>query len=687
LNRLAESRSPYLRQHAENPVDWWEWGEEAWAEARRLERPVFLSVGYSACHWCHVMAHESFEDPEVAAALNQGFVCVKVDREERPDVDEVYMTAVQVSTGHGGWPMSVFLTPAGEPFFAGTYFPKTGRGGHPGFLQIVTALSDAWRSDRAAVLESAAQFAAAVRAGLDRAIPASGATVGELAAQAVRESARTFDWEHGGLQGSPKFPPHSLLAFWQAYSAWPRAEADLAQAAAAMAEATLDAIVRGGIHDHVGGGFHRYSTDAQWHLPHFEKMAYDNGLLLGALARSGGHPRAVRRLVGWLRRELQHEDGWFFSALDADTDGEEGATYVWTLGEMQAALEESVIDAAACFQATVEGNYRDEATGALTGRNVLHVPPGWSPDEAWLDLLLAARVLRPQPGIDDKAVASWNAFVVSGLVAAAEVDEARRSAEAWCDQSPLPRILGGDVPAFLEDYAALADAFFDLAEAGAGDEWTCRGQSLTDQMVELFGPVEGLLPFRHSGHGQLLGASRPILDGATPSPNALALRALRRAGRAAEAHALASAALGWCGRAPTACAATLVELLALGEPRPGRSAGAAALEVRLEPAETERDSQGNATAEVVVSVPPGHTLVSHEPVAAWLDPLVVRVEGAAAQAGFPESPAGVFVGEVRIALRLHSRTPEDFTVRVRGQLCTDAECLLPQEAVAFGRLV
>ncbi|MGE0001771.1 MAG: thioredoxin domain-containing protein [Fimbriimonadaceae bacterium] len=689
MNRLGESRSPYLRQHATNPVHWKEWGEAAWAEARRLDRPVFLSVGYSSCHWCHVMAHESFEDVEVAEALNRSFVCIKLDREERPDVDELYMTAVQVSSGHGGWPMSVFLTPEAEPFFAGTYFPKSGMAGRPGFLQIVHALAAAWENQRDEVREQAGQFASAVRNALDRALPSSAtADPAALAAAAVRDAEARFDQLYGGFEGAPKFPPHSTIAFLQDYAEWPGADPQLARSAASMAAATLAAVVRGGIHDHVGGGFHRYSTDERWHLPHFEKMLYDNGLLLQALARDGSHPQAVSRLVGWLEREMTAPDGWLFSALDADAEGEEGLTYTWTLAALREALGDEADAVGRSFQVSEAGNFVDEASRARTGRNVLHLLVGHSVSNELLDRLLRHRASFPQPGLDDKGVAAWNSFAISGLVAAGNIEAAVRCARNWIGED-LPRVLGGDVPGFLEDFAAMADACFDLADATGEAEWAESARGLVHQMVDRFGPVEGLLRFSSPEHGALLGISRPILDGATPAPNALALRSLRRAGRTEDAWKVVEAGLGWAERAPGACSGLLREAILLEVRQAARAVPLhpGRLDVRLDPEECPLDSDGSGSTQIVLSIPEGYTLTAPDPIGRWLEPLRVRVEGANAEAGFPDAPEGTYSGEVRIPLRLHAAGAKRFSVTIRAQLCSESECLLPQDFELTGRLV
>ena len=382
-NRLAQSSSPYLRQHAENPVEWFEWGGEAFASAREQGKPIFLSVGYSSCHWCHVMAHESFEDFEVASVLNRSYVSIKVDREERPDVDEAYMTAVQLQSGRGGWPMTVLMTPNGDPFFAGTYFPKQDRGQYPGFLSILRQIEELWTRDRAKVEEAARDFRDSLEEALRRPAPtASGTLDAAFLERAIETIAAEFDPVHGGFGGAPKFPPHTTLKFLLAAAESPLLNPDTRERAREMAHQTLEQIALGGIHDHVGGGFHRYSTDAVWLVPHFEKMLYDNALLLGNFSRAAKQSEGARRelfesaakgIVRWLREEMTTSDGLFGSALDADSEGEEGKFYVWTKAEIEAALGDRADEFCQAYDITEEGNYRDEATGRPTGANIPHL--------------------------------------------------------------------------------------------------------------------------------------------------------------------------------------------------------------------------------------------------------------------------------------------------------------------------
>ncbi|MCJ7725776.1 MAG: thioredoxin domain-containing protein, partial [Acidimicrobiia bacterium] len=365
-NRLDQATSPYLLQHAGNPVAGQEWGDAAFAEAGRRDRPILLSVGYAACHWCHVMAHESFEDPETAAVMNRLFVNVKVDREERPDVDRIYMDAVQAATGRGGWPMTVFLTPTGEPFYAGTYFPPEDRGGMPGFRRVLEAVSDAWDHRREEITGYAERLASAVGASL----PAAEATPDRAALEAAYRGIESqYDPAHGGFGGAPKFPPHSALPllFHQHRAAGN-------ERLLFLATRTLEAMALGGIHDHVGGGFHRYATDAEWFLPHFEKMLYDNALLLRAYAEAfaltqDAFFRAVAAgIAGWVAREMTHPEGGFYCALDAESEGVEGKFYVWTKAEVLEALGPDEGEAfCRLYGIEAEGNYREERGGEPLG--------------------------------------------------------------------------------------------------------------------------------------------------------------------------------------------------------------------------------------------------------------------------------------------------------------------------------
>jgi uncharacterized protein YyaL (SSP411 family) len=539
VNRLRGSQSPYLLGHADNPVDWWEWGPDAFAEAERRDVPVLLSVGYAACHWCHVMAHESFEDDATAAVINDGFVPVKVDREERPDVDAVYMRATQAMTGQGGWPMTVFLTPDRRPFYAGTYFPPAPRHGIPGFGQVLEAIADAWRDRRDEVVTSAGEITRQLAAEAKPESLAGEVSDSDLDA-AVAILRREYDAELGGFGRAPKFPPSMVL------EALLRIDTD---DATAMAEATLDAMARGGIYDQLGGGFARYSVDAGWVVPHFEKMLYDNALLLGVYThwwRRSGSTLAgsvVEATVDWLLREMRTEQGGFAASLDADSlddDGHsrEGAYYVWTPDQLVAELGESDgLFAAEAFGVTPTGTFEG---GSSTLRLVTTREPDRLADVR--RRLLAARERRTRPGRDDKVVAAWNGWLIDALAVAGMVFErpgwvAAATAAAdlvwrlhW-DGARLRRtsregVVGG-APGILEDYAALAQACVRLAAVHGDPIWSDRARALVGVIEEQFDDGEGGY-FDTAADAEALFA-RPAdpTDNATPSGLSATVHALR----------------------------------------------------------------------------------------------------------------------------------------------------------------
>jgi uncharacterized protein YyaL (SSP411 family) len=489
-NRLSRSTSPYLLQHADNPVDWYEWGEAAFVRARDLDRPVFLSIGYAACHWCHVMAHESFEDDETATMINDSFVAVKVDREERPDVDAVYMQATQGLTGHGGWPMSVFLTPDRLPFYAGTYFPPSPRQGMPSFRQVLDAITQAWAERRDEVLTSAGVIVGE----LDRRrLSTAPATLSEADCTAAIGRLRAeFDAATGGFGGAPKFPPSMVL------EALLR---DGGEAAMTMVDRTCEAMARGGMYDQLAGGFARYSVDADWVVPHFEKMLYDNALLLGVYAhwwrrtQSPLAERVVNETVNWLAREMRTPEGAFAASLDADSLDDqghlhEGAFYVWTPEQLTAALgPDDGPWAGEVFTVTTAGTFE---AGAST-LQLLAEPNDRRRFEAVRDRLRGARETRPRPARDDKVVAAWNGWLIDSLVQAAMIfdrpdwlalahDAAETVWRVHWQQGRLRRAsrngLPGSAPGILEDYAALAQASVRLAAALADPSWLDRARSL-----------------------------------------------------------------------------------------------------------------------------------------------------------------------------------------------------------------
>ncbi|MGZ8763339.1 MAG: thioredoxin domain-containing protein, partial [Acidimicrobiia bacterium] len=490
-NRLADETSPYLRQHADNPVDWYPWGDDAFAAARADDKPIMLSVGYSSCHWCHVMAHESFEDADVAAVMNRLFVNVKVDREERPDVDAVYMQAVQALTGQGGWPMTVFLTPEGEPFFGGTYFPKDAGHGRPGFVQLLEAVDDAWRNRRGDLLAEATKLGEALR----RATLADAGTAGatelppDVLARARNGIAANFDPGYGGFGTAPKFPQAMTLDFLLQ-----RAVRDDDTEALEMVTTSLDAMAAGGMYDVVGGAFHRYSVDEAWLIPHFEKMLYDQALLLRvylhAYLVTGGdeqpgfarYRRVVEEIVGYVLRDLCHDGGGFYSAEDADSEGVEGKFYAWSLAELTEVCGDDAAAVVDWFGVTPAGNFRDPHTG-FTG-NVLQAvdrtadrPEGVT---RALSRLFERRAGRMRPGLDDKVLLGWNALFLRALAEAAAalgrddwMDAARTNARFLLanlrrDDGRLLRSWQADGGArhlaYAEDYAALLNALCELAE-------------------------------------------------------------------------------------------------------------------------------------------------------------------------------------------------------------------------------
>jgi uncharacterized protein len=526
-NRLSTATSPYLLQHADNPVDWWEWGEEAFAEARRRGVPVFLSIGYAACHWCHVMAHESFEDEATAAQLNADFVCVKVDREERPDVDTVYMEATVAMTGHGGWPMTVVLDHDGSPFFTGTYFPDRPRGGQPALRQVLTALTEAWRDRR----EDVVRAATTVRDHLAREVTLTGAalTAADLDA-AVAALAADFDEAHGGFGGAPKFPPSMVLELLHRRPGDPDA--------ARMLSRTLEAMARGGIHDQLAGGFARYSVDAGWVVPHFEKMLYDNAQLVGLYARWGTSwgDRVATGTADWMLRELGTSEGGLASALDADSEGEEGRFYVWTPDQLADVLgDEDGRWATELFEVT--GTF-EHGTSTL---QLLRDPDDVARFDDVRRRLLAAREQRVRPARDDKVVAAWNGLAISGLVDAGRllgreeyVDAAlaagRLLAEVHVVDGRLRRVSRdgrvGTPVGVLEDHGAVAGGFLALCGATGEERWLSRGLDLLEAALRHFrAPDGGFFDTPDDGE-RLVARPRDPGDNASPSGTSATVHAL-----------------------------------------------------------------------------------------------------------------------------------------------------------------
>ncbi|HXR73164.1 thioredoxin domain-containing protein [Actinocrinis sp.] len=546
MNRLGTATSPYLLQHADNPVDWWPWCEEAFAEARRRDVPLLISIGYAACHWCHVMAHESFEDPETAAAMNAGFVCVKVDREERPDVDAVYMTATQAMTGQGGWPMTVFATAEGKPFYCGTYFPRESRGAMPSFRTLLDAVGTTWRERRSEVERVGEDIAGKLA---QTAAPVDGGAPGETQlAAAVSVLVHEFDDAHAGFGGAPKFPPSMTLLHLLRHHARTGSFHALD-----MVRRTCEAMARGGIYDQLAGGFARYAVDATWTVPHFEKMLYDNALLLrvytlmhkavasddpgsapapapGSSAGAGFFARIAAQTAKFLLASLRTAEGGFASALDADTEGVEGLTYVWTPAQLREVLgEEDGAWAADFFHVTDKGTFEH-------GTSVLEMlaDPALEDEPRYHRAritLLEARGERPQPHQDDKIVAAWNGLAITALVEAslafdmphlldAALDAARLLAEVHLRDGRLVRTSRNGIastnPGVLEDYGCVAEGFCVLYSATGDKQWLDRAAQLLETVREQFVSDAGFHDTAGDADALYFRPSDPT-DNATPS--------------------------------------------------------------------------------------------------------------------------------------------------------------------------
>jgi uncharacterized protein len=543
-NRLAGETSPYLRQHAGNPVDWMPWSDEAFAIARERDVPVFLSVGYSSCHWCHVMAHESFEDAVTAAEMNTRFVNVKVDREERPDVDAIYMQSVQALTGRGGWPMSVWCTPEGRPFYAGTYFPDSDRQGMPSFRRVCEAVSEAWRERREEVVAQSEQLTAAIAqevvpAGVD----SDDALRPEILERAYAGIRSQFEPRYGGFGRAPKFPQAMTIDFLcRAYLR------NGAQETRTMITTTLDAMAAGGIHDQLGGGFARYSTDDEWLVPHFEKMLYDNALLTRAylhgyfVTREPRYRAVVEDIVGYVLRDLRDPLGGFYSAEDADSEGVEGKFYCWSIAEIREVCGDDADAVIAYFGVTENGNFVDPHTQFRA--NILHVQNRNA--EASVEVeraksqLLTRRSDRVRPGLDDKVLLGWNAMMLGALTeAAAGLDRddwmavARANARFLLDElrnadGRLLRSWRAPYLAYAEDYAALLEALCTLAELD-DVSWLDAATLVADELIRLFLDDEGGGFFTTGSDAeQLVVRLKDIFDDATPSANSMAANGLLR---------------------------------------------------------------------------------------------------------------------------------------------------------------
>ena len=716
FNRLIHEKSPYLLQHARNPVDWHPWGPDAFRQARMQDKPVFVSVGYSACHWCHVMERESFEREDVAELLNQDFISVKVDREERPDVDEIYMAATQLLTGRGGWPNSVWLTPDGRPWFAGTYFPREDTNGRAGFKTILKRLSRLWQTRRQDVEASADRFAEAIRQLNSPRPPDAAVPLGrQLIAQAVEDLRRGFDETHGGFGGAPKFPPHAALRLLiHEY----RRTKD--ERLSHMITRTLDAMARGGIHDHLGGGFHRYATDAAWLVPHFEKMLCDNAQLARAyvdaylLTGNAEYRRVAIEAAEWVLREMTAAAGGFASALDADSEGEEGKYYLWTYPEvLEVAGSEDGELFGRIYGLEKGGNYRDEASGRRPATNIVYLPrpvevsaklEGIDPGDLRRRLgqasqkLLARRDKRVRPHLDDKVVTAWNGLMIGalayagrcleqpGYVAAAEraarfvltrMQENGRLLRTYRDGSAR-------LNAYLDDYAFLAEAMLELHEATGRDRWLDEAGRLIRTLTEHHADkAAGGFFFTSDDHEELLARSKSCFDAAIPSGNGVAARVLVRLaaltgedGHLEVARATFQAFGPFMQQAPQGTA-TLLEALAAyldqaegaaaGSAQPGdgtASAGQGPVTVAVRAAKRQVPAGGTLQLSLQVGIEKGWHINSAHPLERHLVPTSVALargtpaalgdvaypQGRKVKFAFSDEPLAVYEGAVSIGL-------------------------------------
>jgi len=551
-NALAQESSPYLQQHAHNPVDWYPWGDNAFALARLSDKPIFLSIGYSTCHWCHVMERESFEDKDVAVAMNEAFVSIKVDREQRPDIDQVYMKVAQLMTGKGGWPLNVILTPDGRPFYVATYIPKQGGHGRMGLIELANRVHQLWQDDRERLLASADRVTEALHQSPVATAHAGTATLA-LVDAAYQQLVTSFDQEHGGFGAAPKFPAAHKLMLLLRYA---RQHQDAH--AVTMVEKTLDEIRNGGVFDQLGYGFHRYATDEAWLLPHFEKMLYDQAMLMMAYTEAyqqtghQRHARVVAEIADYVLHDMRAKDGAFYTAEDADSEGEEGRFYVWSEAELRRVLSpEDATWAAQYWHVNRDGNYLDEARRTLTGKNILHVTSDMTVDEVRLQRirhqLLVVRSQRIRPFRDQKVMADWNGLMIAALAKAgaalARPDLQRAAAQAMIGvlkrlQAPHGRLWhergassATGVAGHLDDYAFMTWALLELYQASFDVQYLQQAVALNQTMMDLF-TDEGKGFFLTARDAEaLLVRPKDAWDGAMPSGNAVATANLVRLAR------------------------------------------------------------------------------------------------------------------------------------------------------------
>jgi len=738
FNRLIHEKSPYLLQHARNPVNWYPWSPAAFAKAKKEGKPIFLSVGYSTCHWCHVMERESFETEAVAAILNEFYVAIKVDREERPDVDQIYMTATQVLAGQGGWPNSLWLTPDGKPWYAGTYFPPDDKFGRPGFKKILTQLARAWTAQNAEILKRSGEIAGRIKqytSGKSRA-PASGKISYRLLENATGAMGMSFDPRMGGFGRAPKFPPHSSLQLL--LSEYARTKSDRLLH---MASVTLDAMARGGIHDHVGGGFHRYATDPIWLLPHFEKMLYDNAQLARAyvnayeLTGQERHKRVAMDTYEWVLREMTDKGGGFYSALDADSAGEEGLFYVWTRKEVVKILGAKAGDEfCKAYGFAKGGNFYDQTAGKKPGTNIPHLsadieaPALRKRLTAAREKLLKVRVKRIWPYKDDKVLTSWNGLMIEALAyggrglkdprltAAAEKAATFILKHMRKDGRLLRTYRGGGAKlnAYLDDYAFMGLALVELHRTTGDKKWLSEAVALADVMLKHYSdPDGGGFFFTSSDHEELLSRTKDPFDRAVPAGNAVAVRLLVELGHltgqakyrtAAEKSLKAflpfmqrsprgmSTLLHAAGRyldtAPPATATTAKKPNAVAQAGPVK-VEAFASRLTAAPGET-------IDLKILITIEKGWHVNSSKPLAKNLIASALKLKGSSqvtlgkvvwpagkkATFGFSDAPLSVYEGKIQIPAKL--RIAKDlFTGQAKVELtltaqpCSDKNCLLP----------
>ncbi len=550
-NKLASEKSPYLQQHADNPVDWYPWGKEAFTKAKAENKPIFLSIGYATCHWCHVMAHESFEDPDIAKLMNEAFVNVKVDREERPDIDSTYMTVCQMLTGHGGWPLTIIMTPGKEPFFAGTYIPKEARFNRIGLRQLIPGVVGMWKNEPKRVEKATAK----IREGFTKSQEfESGKFPGMEAVDfAAEQLTQRFDPKHGGFGEAPKFPsPHNLMFLLRQ---WKLTGEDRF---IDMVSETLTQMRLGGIWDHIGFGFHRYSTDREWLLPHFEKMLYDQALLMMAYTecfQATQKPlfkQTVYEIAGYLERNLSHPGGGFYSAEDADSEGEEGKFYVWEKAEIDSVLSsEDAVKFNELFGIVSEGNFEDESSGKKTGKNIPHLSKELNKKESeWFssiqNALFEERKKQIHPLLDDKILTDWNGLIIAALAKAGFafseqrfIDMAEKASQFVEERLVSPGKLlhrfkddEAGIIAMADDYAFLIWAYIELYEATFKPQYLQKAIDFNQQFIDLFWDKDkGGFFFSISDEDQVYGRQRQIFDGAIPSSNSAAMMNLIRLSR------------------------------------------------------------------------------------------------------------------------------------------------------------